>query len=146
MPNTARNHGKSDIKTFIKAASSKQASQLLEVLAIKDDASHERAVELVGDLMDITGDDPGNPLYRVIDVVADAIAHYESQIYTPEPTAPLSVLKFLMEQNDLKQKDMTDIFGTQSIVSEVLSGKREMNLNHVRKLADRFKVSPAVFV
>lgn len=146
MPNTARNYGKSDIKTFIKAASSKQVSQLLEVLAIKDDASHERAVELVGDLMDITGDDPGNPLYRVIDVVADAIAHYESQIYTPEPTTPLSVLKFLMEQNDLKQKDMVDIFGTQSIVSEVLSGKREMNLSHVRKLAERFKVSPAVFV
>jgi HTH-type transcriptional regulator/antitoxin HigA len=50
-----------------------------------------------------------------------------------------------MDQHNLKQKDLTDIFGTPSITSEVLSGKRELNKEHIRRLSKRFKVSPELF-
>jgi HTH-type transcriptional regulator/antitoxin HigA len=146
MPNTARTNGSYDIKTFTKAANSKTVSALLDVLSIRDAASHARAVELVGDLMDITGDNPGHPLYRLIDILADAIEHYEEKIYSPIKTTPAGLLKFLMEQNNLTQTDLGAVLGSQSIVSEILSGKREMNLRHIRKLAERFRVDPAVFV
>lgn len=53
MPNTAKNPENDDIKTFIRAANSKQAAQLLDVLNIKDGTSYACAVELVGELMDI---------------------------------------------------------------------------------------------
>ena len=45
----------------------------------------------------------------------------------------------------MSQKDLTDIFGTPSIASEVLSGKRELSKDHIRRLATRFRVSPELF-
>jgi HTH-type transcriptional regulator/antitoxin HigA len=50
-----------------------------------------------------------------------------------------------MEEHNLRQKDLVDVFGTESIVSDVLNGKRELNKEHIRRLSERFKVSPAVF-
>jgi len=54
-------------------------------------------------------------------------------------------LRFLMDQHGLKQRDLTDVFGTPSIVSEVLSGKRELNKDHIKRLSERFHVSPEIF-
>ena len=50
-----------------------------------------------------------------------------------------------MDQHDLKQKDLVDVFGTPSIVSEVLCGKRELTKEHIRRLSYRFHVSPELF-
>jgi HTH-type transcriptional regulator/antitoxin HigA len=50
-----------------------------------------------------------------------------------------------MEQHGLKQKDLADVFGTPSVVSEVMSGKRELNKEQIRRLSERFKVSPELF-
>ena len=58
---------------------------------------------------------------------------------------PLEVLQFLMDQHGLLKKDLADIFGTPSIVSEVLSGKRELNKDHIKRLSRRFHVSPELF-
>ncbi len=58
---------------------------------------------------------------------------------------PLQALSFLMEQHSLKQKDLLDIFGARSIVSEVISGKRELTKEQIRRLSLRFHVSPGLF-
>ena len=50
-----------------------------------------------------------------------------------------------MAGNDLRQKDLVPIFGSESIVSEVLHKKRALYKNHIEKVSKRFKVSPAVF-
>jgi hypothetical protein len=50
-----------------------------------------------------------------------------------------------MDANDLRQKDLVPIFGSESIVSEVLHKKRDLNKAHIKKLSKRFHVSPAVF-
>jgi HTH-type transcriptional regulator/antitoxin HigA len=55
------------------------------------------------------------------------------------------MIRHLMEANDLRQKDLVDIFGTASIVSDVLNGKRDLAKEHIRRLSARFHVSPAVF-
>ena len=51
-----------------------------------------------------------------------------------------------MEANGLRQKDLAPIFGSESIVSEVLRKKRNLNKTHIEKLSQRFNVSPAVFL
>jgi HTH-type transcriptional regulator/antitoxin HigA len=51
-----------------------------------------------------------------------------------------------MEQNNLKQKDLIGVLGGKSSVSEILNGKRSINLQHIRALADRFHVEPATFI
>jgi len=50
-----------------------------------------------------------------------------------------------MDQHDLKQKDLLDVFGTESAISQVLGGKREFSREHIRRLAKRFDVSPELF-
>jgi HTH-type transcriptional regulator/antitoxin HigA len=73
------------------------------------------------------------------------IEDFESKRHELPRAKPLDVLRFLMEQHELKQKDLVDVFGTRSIVSEVLSGKRKLNKDHIERLSQRFHVSPDVF-
>jgi HTH-type transcriptional regulator/antitoxin HigA len=73
------------------------------------------------------------------------IEDFEEKRYRLPRAKPLDVLRFLMEQHNLQQKDLVDVFGTRSIVSEVLSGKRNLNKDHIERLSARFHVSPEVF-
>ncbi len=57
----------------------------------------------------------------------------------------MQALKFLMEQHGIKQNDLHEI-GSQGVVSEILTGKRDINIRQVRALSERFGVSPATFV
>ena len=73
------------------------------------------------------------------------IEDFEDKRYQRPRTTPLDVLHFLMDQHGLKQKDLVDVFGTPSIVSEVLSGKRELTKDHIQRLSERFHISPELF-
>lgn len=73
------------------------------------------------------------------------IEDFEEKRYRLPRAKPLEVLRFLMQQHGLLQKDLADVFGTPSIVSEVLHGKRELNKEHIARLSARFHVSPELF-
>jgi len=73
------------------------------------------------------------------------IRDFEEKRYQLPRAKPLQALRFLIEQHGLKQKDLVDVFGTPSIVSEVLNGKRELNKDHIKRLSMRFHVSPELF-
>jgi HTH-type transcriptional regulator/antitoxin HigA len=73
------------------------------------------------------------------------IEDFEDKRYRLPRSKPLAVLAFLMEQHELRQKDLVGVFGTPSIVSEVLNGKRELNKDHIKRLSDRFHISPELF-
>ena len=147
MPNTAKKPGKNDIRTFIKSASDRDATVILGYLNIQDEATHDRAIQLAGDLMDEIGDVPEHPIHMFMDLLADAIGHYENKIYPPMESDPIGVLKYLMDAQGVKQADLADIFGSQGNVSQILNGQRGLkNLDHIRKLAERLHVDPAVFL
>jgi HTH-type transcriptional regulator/antitoxin HigA len=73
------------------------------------------------------------------------IEAYEDEHYSIRAASPVEVLVELMEANNLKQKDLAPLLGSESVVSEVLRGKRELNKHHIERLSKRFGVSPAVF-
>ena len=73
------------------------------------------------------------------------IEDFEEKNYALPKASPLEVIVFLMDQHGLKQKDLTEVFGTRSITSEVLSGKRDLNKEQIRRLSARFHVSPELF-
>lgn len=82
---------------------------------------------------------------KLIKLLTVLVEEYESK-YCPVPDAgPLDVIRHLMEQHSLRQKDLVDVFGTESIVSDVLNGKRDLTKDHIMRLSARFHVSPAVF-
>ena len=55
------------------------------------------------------------------------------------------LLRALMDANNLRQKDLVSVFGSEGIVSEILHKKRALNKTHIEKLSKRFQISPALF-
>jgi HTH-type transcriptional regulator / antitoxin HigA len=82
---------------------------------------------------------------ELADLLTLLIEDYEDKHYQLPKASPLEVIAFLMEQHGLKQKDLADVFGTPSIISEVMNGNRELNKEHIRRLSERFHVSPELF-
>ena len=82
---------------------------------------------------------------RVAELLTLLIEDFEERHYALKPATPVVVLEELIAANGLRQKDLVDIFGTPSVVSEVLSEKRKLTTEHIRKLSRRFHVSPELF-
>jgi len=82
---------------------------------------------------------------KLIELLTVLIENFEAQHYPVQGSGPLDVIRHLMEESHLRQKDLVDVFGTESIVSDVLNGKRDLAKDHIRKLSERFGVSPALF-
>ena len=82
---------------------------------------------------------------KLIELLTVLIENFEAQHYPVQGSGPLDVIRHLMEENHLRQKDLVDVFGTESIVSDVLNVKRDLAKDHIRKLSERFGVSPALF-
>lgn len=88
---------------------------------------------------------PTNEEEKYAEVLLMLIEAYEEEHHAIPDASPVQVLRALMEANELRQKDLAPILGTESIVSEILRGKRELNKGQIEKLSKRFRVSPAVF-
>jgi HTH-type transcriptional regulator/antitoxin HigA len=103
---------------------------------------------LMDELLGLVGDDEDHPLADLLDVIGMLVAQYEDE-NTPglfASSKPSEVLQFLMEQHGLKQADLRKEIGTQGVVSEILSGTRQINARQAKALAKRFGVSAAVFL
>lgn len=114
-------------------------------LSVRNEREYDVAAARLNGLLDEVGDDERHPLYSLLDTLGTLVHAYEEK-YHPIPTSNgAEMLRFFMEEHDLTQSDLPEI-GSQGVVSEILSGKRELNLRQVRALASRFGVSPAVFI
>src|SRR5580704_6578395 len=82
---------------------------------------------------------------RLAELLTLLIEDFEEKHYALKPATGIEALEELIEANRLKQKDLVDVFGTPSIVSEVLNGKRRLTTEHIRRLSRRFHVSPELF-
>jgi len=111
---------------------------------IRTEAENERTLKVLSEL-DARGARQTAAEKALAELLTLLIERFEESLYALPPASPMEVLRFLMEQHNLKQKDLVDVFGSPSIVSEVLHGKRELNKEHIKRLSARFHVSPAVF-
>lgn len=118
----------------------------VKLRAIDSERHYEEMVSLMNALVDRVGDRENHILTGLLDVLGAFVSDYEQQSVEIPTASPAAVLQFLMEQRKLRQIDLAEDFGSQSNVSEVLSGKREINARQARLLAARFGVSPAVFI
>ena len=84
---------------------------------------------------------------KLFNLLANLLEDYERRTLPPlEESSPRETLKFLMAENNLRQTDLADVFGTQSVVSEVLKGKREITKNQAKALAQRFSLHVEAFI
>lgn len=82
---------------------------------------------------------------KAIELLTLLIERYEEEHFTVPKASPADVLRFLIARHGLKQRDLAAELGGESVVSEVLAGKRRLNTAHIEQLCKRFRVSPAVF-
>jgi HTH-type transcriptional regulator / antitoxin HigA len=116
-----------------------------EISLIRNEREYDRAVKRLNTLLDEVGTNERHPLYGLLDTLGTLIHAYEEEHFKePEPSGT-EMLRFFMEERGLKQSDLPEV-GSKRAVSDVLRAKRDLTETQIRALANRFHVSPAVFI
>ncbi len=105
----------------------------------------QKLVSELDALLEIVGDNEKHKLMGLVDLLSNLIASYEEANYKIPLSTGVDALKFLMETHQLQQSDLPEI-GSQGVVSEILNGKRELNLRQIKLLSKRFHVNPSTFI
>jgi HTH-type transcriptional regulator/antitoxin HigA len=113
---------------------------------IADEAEYERALMVVDQLVEATQEDDAHPLWGLVSVAGERIRAYEERVHPwLDTSTPASALMSLMQEHGLRQGNLPEV-GSQGVVSEVLSGKRQLNARQISGLARRFCVPADVFL
>jgi HTH-type transcriptional regulator / antitoxin HigA len=83
---------------------------------------------------------------EAMELLGVLIEKYEDEHYPIPDSDPTDLVRFLLEQNGLQQRDLVPIFGTESAVSMFLNGKRNLTVEQIRALGMRFHLDPGVFI
>jgi HTH-type transcriptional regulator/antitoxin HigA len=107
---------------------------------VRDEAHYTELLAFVDECFERFGAQDNHPIFALVDIVAQRIKAYEDQLHPwPDASKPATPLAFLMDQHGLRQCDLSEV-GAQSVVSDVLSGKRKLNRRQTQALARRFGV------
>lgn len=112
---------------------------------LRTEADYTRAVAVLDEIVDEIGQQEAHPLADLAETLGLFIEAYEDTHVPFSDSSASEILRTLMEEHALKQSDLSEI-GSQGVVSEILSGKRELNVRQITQLANRFGVSPALFM
>lgn len=110
---------------------------------IRSERDYERALAEVEELW---GAKAGTPKGDRLDILATLIEAYETEHYPMDPPDPIEAIKFRMEQQGLTRKDLEEILGTRTRVSEVLNRKRGLSINMIRALHDKLGISAEILI
>lgn len=80
-----------------------------------------------------------------LNVLGALVNEYEQNQITIPDISGVELLQTLLEDFNLRQKDLVAIFKTESIVSDILKGRRKLTTDHIQRLAEFFHISPAAF-
>ena len=133
--------------TFVREthAAYRRLRRFIPLGVLRSEKDYRKAVAILDEIVDEIGQNEAHPLADLAEALAVFIHSYEeAHARIPEATGP-EVLRLLMEAHGLTQSQLPEI-GSQGVVSEILSGERELNIRQIRRLAKRFAVSPAVFI
>ena len=121
-----------------------QESLPVKLAPIRNEAHYRRMVLFLNNLIDTVGEEEGHELANLLDVVGRYIEDYESE--SGFKGSPHETLRFLMQQHGLRQVDLKDEVGGQSVISAILNGHRAISASQAKALAGRFGVSVTVFI
>ena len=115
------------------------------IKVIKNEKEHETALAEISSLID-RDPDPGTPEADRLELLMLLAENFESEAFPKRVPEPLEAIRFRMEQQDLKQKDLVPYIGSPSKVSEVMSGKRPLTLSMMRALHSHLAIPAAVLL
>ena len=109
----------------------------MNIKPIKNDKNYTDALSKIESLISAK---PNTPQMDELEVLATLVEAYEEQFYKIDAPDPIEAIKFRMEQESLKQKDLIEIIGSKSRVSEVLNRKRKLTIDMIRNLHSQLKI------
>lgn len=109
------------------------------------ESEYNSLVTLLDNLIDEVGGNEKHPLASLMETIGNLIDSYEDSNYQTRHGTPIETLSFLMKEHGIKQTDLAEV-GSQGVVSEILTGKRHLNIRQIKELSSRFNVSPLVFI
>jgi HTH-type transcriptional regulator/antitoxin HigA len=118
---------------------------IASLFSLRNEDEYDAAVERLNALVDEIGTNEQHPLYGLLDTLGTVIHTYEQQHHPILDTTGPEALQFLMEEHGLAAADLSE-FGSPDVVALYLAGGYELSVDQVRELAQRFRVSPAVFI
>ena len=118
--------------------------QTIGVTSVRNEEEYTQATATIGVLLDEIGDDDSHPLTDVLDYLSDQVKAYEDDHFSIPKAEPHEVLRFLMDQHNLKQEDLGDC-APQSRISEILAGKRAISKEIAKRFAKQFNVHADLF-
>lgn len=112
----------------------------------KNDNEYKSKLELIDELLKMDLPDE-HPISSFVDLLGDIIDEYEKanfeEVKTLDKKSASSIdkIKHLMHEYNLRQIDLIDVMGSQGYISDILNGKRELSLKHIKGLAKKFNVN-----
>ncbi|MCF0242632.1 MAG: DNA-binding protein [Treponema sp.] len=104
---------------------------------LKTEEDYEATLKRIEEIFDAV---PGTPEGDEMELLVHLVEIYEDENYPISAPDPISAIKFRMEQQSLKNKDLIPYIGSKSKVSEVLSGKRTLSISMIRKLHESLDI------
>ena len=102
-------------------------------------------VSQLDELLEIVGNNEEHQLMGLVDTLSYLISSYEEQHFQEPKIKGVEALRFLISTNHLSQSDLSEV-ASQGVLSEILNGKRMLNLRQIKLLSKRFRVSPSTFI
>src|SRR5262249_28846514 len=110
---------------------------------IKTEEDYREALDRIDEIFDAK---PGTPQGEELDLLVTLTELYEDKAFPIGLPSPLEAIRFRMDQQGLKAKDLALYLGSQSKVSEVLSGKRQLSLTMIRNLVEKLGIPAEVLL
>lgn len=115
------------------------------IKVLKTDSDHAQAMQQLAKLMDLNPE-VGSKEADELELLALVIEKFEEKRFPIENPEPIEAIKFRMEHEGLTQRDLIPYIGSLPKVSEVLSGKRKLSLNMIKKLSNRLGISADILI
>ena len=114
------------------------------LVPIRDDEHLTLAIAMIDELID--RDELSDSERDYLYVLSELVERYEDEHVELPHLSGVEMLRFLIEDRGLQQKDLVPVFGTKSITSEVVNGKRKLTIEHIRRLSQFFGMPAGVFI
>ena len=118
-------------------------NNIMKISPIKTEKNYKRALERLEDIFDAElGSKDGDEL----EILSILIEKYEKENFPIGMPDPIEAIKFRMEQLGMKQKDLAEVVGLKSRVSEILNKKRKLTIDMIRKLSQSLSIPTEVLI
>ena len=107
---------------------------------------NEHYLQIVESLIDKGAENFTPEEHDLFDLLVTLIEDFEEKTYAMPCVSVPERIKYLLEEKDLRQKDLYPLFGSEGVVSDILSGRRSITLKTAQKLAGFFKVPFDLFI